>query len=123
MGFHVAGLHHVNLEVTDVERARGFYLRLGLREIPRAGEPNRPGAWFELDDDRQLHLSAGSPVRGGWHLALLVDDLIAARRAVSGIPAPIEEGRELPGYVRFFTRDPDGNRIEILQPVRHPAAG
>jgi glyoxylase I family protein len=107
---------HVNVEVTDVERALAFYRRLGLPSIERQGTPGRSGAWLRLGDGRELHISHGVPPnRTRAHFAVLVDDLDAARAIVEAMGAPIETERDIPGIIRFFTRDPDGNRIELQQ--------
>lgn len=117
----VLGLLHVNVEVTDLERALVFYRLLGLEEIERAGTPGRPGAWFRLGEGCELHISLG-PARppSRCHFAILVEDLEAARGVLARAGAPFESEREIPGLVRFFTRDPDGNRIEV---VEHLARG
>ena len=112
----VIELLHVNVEVTDVDRALAFYRLFGLTEIERQGTPGRAGAWFSFPDGCQLHISLGSsPAPGRQHFAIRVADLAAARAAIEAAGAPIEREREIPGMTRFFTRDPDGNRIEIVQ--------
>jgi catechol 2,3-dioxygenase-like lactoylglutathione lyase family enzyme len=114
--FRVLELLHVNVEVTDLERALRFYRLFGLEVLERLGTPGRAGAWLRLGDGRELHLSIG-PARpeGRMHFAILVDDVAAARTVFTAAGAPIESERDLPGIERFFTRDPDGNRIEIQQ--------
>lgn len=112
----VRGLLHVNVEVTDLARALAFYRVLGVEEVPRQGAPGRPGAWLRLPDGGELHLSIGParlPSRA--HFAVLVEDLEAARATFEMIGAPLERERDLPGQTRFFTRDPHGNRIEVVQ--------
>ena len=112
----VAELLHVNVEVTDLARALAFYRRFGLEEIERQGTPNRAGAWLRFPDGCELHLSVGPakpPSRA--HVAIRVDDLEAARAAMHEAGAPFETERDIPGIQRFFTRDPDGNRLEIVQ--------
>jgi len=112
----VLGVLHINIEVTDLARALAFYRRLGLTEIPRAEGAERDGSWLRFADGRELHLSVGPPkAPSRSHLALLVDDLAAARACFEELQAPIEAGRPLPGIDRFFVRDPDGNRIEVAQ--------
>ena len=113
---HVRELLHVNVEVSDLPRALAFYRQLGFAEIARAGTPERDGAWLRFDDGRELHLSVGpakSPSRS--HFAVLVDDVAAARSVCAKLGAAIEAARDQPGLLRFFVRDPDGNRIEIAQ--------
>ena len=54
-------LHHVSLQVADLERSIRFYREVfGLEEIARPPFPF-PGAWFRLGD-RELHLIGGQPV-------------------------------------------------------------
>jgi predicted enzyme related to lactoylglutathione lyase len=51
-------------------------------------------------------------------LPLLTDDLDATRARLEAAGFPITTDAELPGYRRFYTEDPFGNRIELLQPER-----
>jgi len=114
----VRELMHINVEVADIDRALAFYRRFGLREIARTGTPGRAGAWFEFPDGKQLHISVGIPKpESRAHFAILVEDLAAARGVMQGAGAPIETERDIPGVIRFFARDPDGNRIELMQRV------
>jgi catechol 2,3-dioxygenase-like lactoylglutathione lyase family enzyme len=109
-------LMHVNVEVSDLERALAFYALLGLEELPRAGTPGRAGAWFRLPDGKELHISVGEPrAENRSHFAIRVADIETARRIMRAAGARIETEREIPGMVRFFARDPDGNRIEFMQ--------
>ena len=108
----IAQLLHINVEVTDLERALRFYRMLGLDEIERAGSPGRAGAWFRFGDGRELHLSMGVPQPDRRaHFAVLVGDLAALRRDIEALGIRIETERDIPGILRFFARDPDGNLI------------
>ncbi len=109
-------LTHINFRVARLEPALDFYGRvLGLEEIAR-GEKEGRGAWFRVGEG-EIHLTedpAPQPLSKR-HVALEVDDLEGARRAVLGGGGTIE--KEEPG-VRFWTRDPSGNRIEIARAPR-----
>jgi glyoxylase I family protein len=109
-----AGVHHVSINVRDVDEALRFYtdvLGLTLRE-------DRPdfgfgGAWLDVGG-QQVHLiEAGPPQALGQHFALLVDDLDAAvaelrsRGVEVGDPSPVGTGRQ------SFLSDPSGNQIEL----------
>lgn len=112
------GLHHVSINVRDVEAARDFYTRvLGLPE--RSDRPDLPfdGAWLDAGNGQQVHLIEGEvPPSVGQHLALAVadlDDAVAELRAM-GVPVtdpvPVGTGRQ------SFVEDPAGNRVELQQP-------
>ncbi len=47
--------------------------------------------------------------------AFLVDDLESARRELAAAGAPVVPDDTLPGVRRFYTADPFGNRIELIQ--------
>ncbi len=126
----VAGIHHVSILVSDVARAIEFYRGgLGLRQIERPPTFTSPELrdviWFELGD-QQLHLlPAPAPdVPGRRHFALHLDDACAARTELLSRGVAIQESTPIPGADRFFVKDPDGNRIELIQwqetyPVRY----
>jgi catechol 2,3-dioxygenase-like lactoylglutathione lyase family enzyme len=111
-------VHHVSVNVEDVEEAVRFYVDvLGLS--PRGDRPAiGPGAWLDAGG-QQVHLIKGErPSARGQHFALLVDDLDAAvtdlRRQNVDVsdPHPIGSGRQA------FLSDPSGNLVEL-----HQAAG
>jgi len=49
------------------------------------------------------------------HFALHVEDIAAWARSLPGRDLAIEETVSIPNADRFFVRDPDGNRIELIQ--------
>jgi glyoxylase I family protein len=112
------GLHHVSINVEDVEEARRFYVDV-LGAIERSDRPDFGfgGAWLDVGR-QQIHLiEASVPQDHGQHLALLVDDLdetIAELRA-DGIEvsdaSPVDTGRQA------FTHDPSGNLVELHEPA------
>jgi catechol 2,3-dioxygenase-like lactoylglutathione lyase family enzyme len=113
------GLHHVSINVDDVDSARRFYVDV-LGAVERSDRPDFGfgGAWLDVGD-QQIHLiEAPVPDDNGQHLALLVDDLDATvselRRdglEVSAI-SPVGTGRQA------FTHDPSGNLVELHEPAR-----
>ena len=112
------GLHHVSINVRDVETARRFYTDvLGAAERSDRPDFGFGGAWLDVGA-QQLHLiEAAVPDDHGQHLALLVDDLdgtIAELRA-DGIEvsdaSPVGTGRQA------FTHDPSGNLVELHEPA------
>ncbi|MEY2432840.1 MAG: hypothetical protein QOC92_2565 [Acidimicrobiaceae bacterium] len=111
-------LHHVNLTVPPGRSTpiAAFYRDvLGFTSISRP-ENERDGAWLQMDDGTQLHLSERE---GGahpdQHFALMVDDLSAVRVRLGEAGAgfqPADDVFQTGG--RGFTYDPAGNRIELI---------
>jgi catechol 2,3-dioxygenase-like lactoylglutathione lyase family enzyme len=116
----IEGLDHVQLAMPPgaEEIARRFYGGLlGLAEVAKP-EPlaSRGGCWYELGRT-VVHLGVEkdfAPARKA-HPAFLVDDLEAARRELAAAGAPVVPDDTLPGVRRFYTADPFGNRIELIQ--------
>lgn len=50
------------------------------------------------------------------HLAFEVDDLPALRGRLLQAGLALVENRALPGYLRFYVKDPAGNQLEFLEP-------
>jgi catechol 2,3-dioxygenase-like lactoylglutathione lyase family enzyme len=122
--FGARRLDHVAVVVTDVGRARRFYADvLRLPEVPRPESFDFPGTWFQIGPHelgQTLHL-LGRPETEGLgrrHFCLWVDDVHATARHVraSGCEVIWEYGYKINGVDRFFTSDPDGNRIEVQGP-------
>ena len=116
----ITGLDHVQLAMPrgEEERARAFYAGLlGLTEVAKP-EPlaSRGGCWFELGATI-VHLGVEAdfaPARKA-HPAFLVEDLEAARRELAASGAPVVPDDTLEDVRRFYTADPFGNRIELIQ--------
>ena len=54
------------------------------------------------------------------HLAFEVQDLPALRHRLLQAELPLVEARALPGYLRFYVKDPAGNQLEFLEPDNDP---
>jgi catechol 2,3-dioxygenase-like lactoylglutathione lyase family enzyme len=116
----IDGLHHVALEVRDLEAALLFYCGIiGLREIPVPHDVLQQGIrWLELPEGRMLHLikTDGADRQERAHVALSVPDVSLWREYL------IAKGVELVApkvslYVaeRLFIRDPSGNLLELVR--------
>jgi catechol 2,3-dioxygenase-like lactoylglutathione lyase family enzyme len=120
----VQRLDHVSIIVTDVGRALDFYTGvLGLEEVPRPKSFDFPGAWLRVGPE-VIHLlgqTAPDP-RGRRHFCLWVEDVHAAARCLEsrGLPVRWDTKYKIDGIDRFFTEDPDGNRVEIQGTERPP---
>jgi catechol 2,3-dioxygenase-like lactoylglutathione lyase family enzyme len=113
-------LHHVNVVVPPgaTERVVGFYAEvLGLRQVAKPTEGvAQTGAWFDVDDVSQVHVSERDGERHPQvHFGLVVDDFDALTARLSAAGAPWEDQPQIFGGRRGFTRDPEGNRVEILE--------
>ena len=111
-------IDHVAIDVTDVEKAKQFYTGLlGLVEIARPESFRFAGAWFKIGADSILHIVSRPPrsPEGTHHFCIWVDDVHSAAKtlAAAGWPVDWDTRYKIPAVDRFFTRDPDGNRIEL----------
>lgn len=119
----IARLNHVQISIpigAETE-ARAFYCGvLGLREIEKPESlQGRGGLWVEIGD-QQIHFGVEDGVDRAAtraHLAYEVDDLAAWHDRLTANGAVIKESIQFPGFNRFESRDPFGNRIEFIQPL------
>jgi catechol 2,3-dioxygenase-like lactoylglutathione lyase family enzyme len=119
-------LHHAQITISSdaTDQARAFYCDLlGLREIPKPESlRDRGGFWLELAGQdlirQEIHISLEDGVDRNAtkaHLAYQVDDLEFWRSRLRNAGFAILEGVPIPGFERFETRDPFGNRLEFIQ--------
>jgi catechol 2,3-dioxygenase-like lactoylglutathione lyase family enzyme len=118
----ITGLHHVQVAIPPgaEHAARQFYGELlGMTEIEKpASLGDRGGAWFACGE-QQVHCGVEPQIAASRrHPALLTDDLERLRARLLEAGLPVVEDRQIPGFQRFYTEDPFGNRIEIMQPVK-----
>ena len=116
----LTGIHHVSIVVSDMERAVAWYRDvLGLTEVMRPSNFVTPVRWFELGNE-QVHLipALEADIPSPRHFAIHVDDCDSTREELARRGAEIQETVPIAGAIRFFTADPDGNNIEIIQWLR-----
>src|SRR5439155_18961298 len=117
-GVALRGLHHVQVNVTDLEGSLAFYRRLGMTSRRDRPPMRADGAWLDAGD-RQLHLIvAAAPSDLGQHFALEVDDLDGVIASLRAEGVTVGEPRALgPGLPRQTScHDPSGNRVELREP-------
>ncbi|GAB4142226.1 MAG: VOC family protein [Cyanobacteria bacterium J069] len=112
---------HAALLVSDLERAEQFYGGvLGLTKIDRVLK--YPGVWYQLGDlqihlivDSRTHVVLTEPDKWGRnpHLAIATPDLDALKTRLISHGCPVQVSAS--GRPALFTRDPDGNVLEIGQ--------
>jgi glyoxylase I family protein len=117
MPLRITRIDHVTVLVTDVARARVFYGGvLGLTEIAPPKEFDFVAVWYDLGG-QYLHLlkKPAPDTESPRHFCLHVDDVAVARDELRAKGLAIQETVRIAAADRFFVRDPDGNRIELLQ--------
>lgn len=115
--YSLTHIDHCTVLVTDPVRARHFYGELlGLREIPPPREFDFPAIWYDLGGTYLHLLIKDQPdTPSPRHFCLAVSDAQAARADLQQKGLKIDETVKIAAADRFFIRDPDGNRIELLQ--------
>lgn len=125
------GAHHIALNTADLDGLLAFYTEtLGLPVV--GGFPGRPIVFLDAGGTtiELIGAKAPAPPRGqGWsHFALEVADLEAAvstleARGVHFHVPPMSYPPEAPSVRIAFFRDPDGNELELVEPLgsRYPA--
>jgi catechol 2,3-dioxygenase-like lactoylglutathione lyase family enzyme len=124
----VIALHHVQVACPagGEDEARRFYAdTLGLVEVDKPVDlRGRGGVWFRGYDARgavaaELHVGVEDPFAPARkaHPAFVVSDLdgVAEALAQAGFEVDLSQEHTFDGYRRFHTRDPHGNRVEVLE--------
>jgi glyoxylase I family protein len=112
---------HAALLVSDLDKAEQFYGDvLGLTKIDRSLK--YPGAWYQLgnvqihlmvDPRTQVSLTEAEKWGRNPHLAIATADLNAMKTRLLEHGCPVQVSAS--GRPALFTRDPDGNVLEIGQ--------
>ena len=121
-------LDHIGLQVQDVEKSLGFYLRtfasIGMHEMMRfpygetivvglAGLDGQPVFWLGPPtgaETRELHVAFKAPDRA----AVDAVHQAAVAAGVEVLHAPREFPEYHPGYYATFWLDPDGIMLEVV---------
>lgn len=117
----VVGLDHVQIAIPagGEDQARGFYAGLlGMTEVPKPANLSPSGCWF-VAGSVALHIGVDPDFRAAAkaHPAFLVDNLEGLRARLEAAGRPIRDDKPVKGYARFFTQDPFGNRIELMERI------
>ncbi|MBL9018222.1 MAG: VOC family protein [Myxococcales bacterium] len=123
---------HIGIRVHDVERSIAFYAVLGFRKTAGPLGDDRVTI-LESDTGVEINLIPNAPAvsepnvlmdvpvkhAGITHVALLVDDLEAARATVEAAGIALSGGpvQFTPTSRAFFVRDPDRTVIEIHESI------
>ena len=111
------GIHHVSINVKDVNAALDFYVGVLNLELKKRPDLGFPGAWIQAGE-QEIHLlgiDSGVPVKEQ-HFAFAVTDADTVHEALAERGFNPSAIREIPAVCRqFFTHDPSGNMIEFNQ--------
>ena len=121
----ITDLGHPAFAVHDVDETLSFYEILGIEEAFRLHHDNGSLmlVYLHVSGDRFIEIFPGGPPpdpdreQSFEHICLLTDDLNAAveRLRENGAPIDREPVVGLDGNLQAWTRDPDGNEIELMQ--------
>ncbi|MDD2546098.1 MAG: glyoxalase [Burkholderiaceae bacterium] len=114
----IHAINHVQLAFPSgaEHQIRHFYARLlGLPELRTpVGETLRFVAGGQRID--LVPTAQWQPQPTVSHLAFEVQDLPRLRSRLLAAELALVENRALPGYLRFYVKDPAGNQLEFLEP-------
>ena len=110
------GVHHVAVNVTDVEAAVAFYTEvLGGRVRDDRPDLGIAGAWIDLGA-AQVHLvELPVPPSMGQHFAVRVDDLAAVVVELRAGGHDVADPSQVGAGLQTFLTDPSGNTVELHQ--------
>jgi catechol 2,3-dioxygenase-like lactoylglutathione lyase family enzyme len=115
--------HHAQITIPNgaEAEARRFYCELlGLPEINKPKSlQGRGGFWLQLGE-QQLHVGSEEGVNRlatKAHLAYQVDDVDGWRAYLEAHGVQPLASIPIPGFRRFETRDPFGNRMEFIEAI------
>jgi catechol 2,3-dioxygenase-like lactoylglutathione lyase family enzyme len=114
----VIALEHVAVtapEELEEEVISWYEEALGLDPLEKPAGTRSGGGWFRAGD-QQVHVSIDehNPPKTA-HFGLVVDDFDDVLARLRELGCHVEQaGGAIPGRKRFYTRDPAGNRIEII---------
>jgi predicted enzyme related to lactoylglutathione lyase len=109
-------IDYVEITVTDLERAKGFYAAAFGWSFNDHG-PDYAGIRWSEGDGEVGGLAVGTPSGpGGVAVLLYSDDVDATVLAIEAAGGEVvERPYDFPRGRRFFFHDPDGNRLGVWQ--------
>ena len=116
-GYSVLGIEHVHITTpAELEEDVKEWYRscLGLEEIEKPEGMRVGGSWFRAGA-HELHISIDehNPPKDA-HFGLVVDNLEPVVDCLREHGCHVEQAPSVPGRHTFYTRDPAGNRIEVI---------
>ncbi len=117
MSSGIAGLDHVAITAPEElqDEVLDWYARcLELDPMEKPEGTPAGGGWFRVGA-QEVHVMVDphNPPRSA-HFAVIVDDFTGVVERLRAAGSHIEQASVIPGRRRCYTRDPAGNRIEIV---------
>jgi catechol 2,3-dioxygenase-like lactoylglutathione lyase family enzyme len=115
--YDILGVDHVNIttpaEFTE-DVVKWYRECIGLQEISKPAGTREGGAWFKAGH-QEIHISVDehNPPKTA-HFGLVVTEYKSIIEKLRAARCHIEQASAIPGRHRFYTRDPAGNRLEIV---------
>ncbi len=108
------GIHHVSINVDDVEKAVTFYTEvLGFQVRGDRPDFGFDGAWLDVGG-QQVHLiKAPPPPAAGQHFAIQVDDIDTKIKEIRELGVEVSDATPVARSRQAFLSDPAGNGIEL----------
>jgi catechol 2,3-dioxygenase-like lactoylglutathione lyase family enzyme len=115
-GMEPLGVHHVSVNVSDVEGCARFYTEvLGGHRRDDRPDFGFGGAWIDLGG-QQLHLiEAPTPPNLGQHFAVQVGDMASVVEELRARGCEVTDPVQVNANLQAFLEDPAGNVIELHQ--------
>jgi len=117
----ITAIHHIQITIPTGEEAAGraFYCDLlGLEEIEKPGSLKARGGFWVQVGTLQVHVGVENGIDRSLtrvHIAYEVDDLTYWESRLRESGFEVELPPAMPQFTRLHTRDPFGNKIELLQ--------
>jgi glyoxylase I family protein len=110
------GVHHVAINVDDVDAAVRFYVdALGMSVRDDRPDLGFAGAWLDAGGQQVHLLEAPVPDNRGQHFAIWVEDLDAVVGELRGRGLQVSDPSPIGSDRQAFVRDPAGNGVELHQ--------
>lgn len=116
----IVGLDHIQLAhpAGAENEMRAFYCdTLGMTEVAKPVPLQGRGGFWVQSDDLSVHFGVDADFHPATkaHPAFVVADLDAAAARLKKDHCKVTWDTALPDVKRFFTNDPVGNRIELIE--------
>ena len=124
--FEILGVDHVAVtappELQD-ETVAYYRETLALEEIDKPDGTRSGGAWFKAGS-QEIHVTVDehNPHKSA-HFGVVVTDFESIVERLRAAGCHVEQAGAIPGRHRCYTRDPAGNRIEVVSFDHGPPSG